>query len=60
LQLSEPGPEARPIRKETLTLVTQTEQKLQGKNSIAERIVSFHDPVQFAQKTSPSAGSLGW
>jgi IS5 family transposase len=26
------------------TLVSQTEQKLQGKKSIAERIVSFHDP----------------
>jgi transposase, IS5 family len=26
------------------TVVSQTEQKLQGKKSIAERIVSFHDP----------------
>jgi len=26
------------------TIVSQTEQKLQGKKSIAERIVSFHDP----------------
>lgn len=26
------------------SVVTQTEQKLQGKKSIAERIVSFHDP----------------
>jgi IS5 family transposase len=26
------------------TVVSQTEQKLQGKQSIAERIVSFHDP----------------
>lgn len=26
------------------SIISQTEQKLQGKNSIAERIVSFHDP----------------